>query len=109
MDNASCHVVLQVKHKYNSTVMDLFRELFCWLPLAHVINKRVIVVHGGLFARDGVTLNDIRKIDRNRLVIFSSSNACPNACSAAPTSFHLTLAHMGVAISWQQAHPLRHL
>lgn len=59
-------VVIQVKHKYNGTVMDLFRELFCWLPLAHVINKRVIVVHGGLFARDGVTLDDIRKIDRNR-------------------------------------------
>ncbi|KAK9828150.1 hypothetical protein WJX74_000955 [Apatococcus lobatus] len=56
----------EVKHKFNGTVMDLFRELFCWLPLAHVINKRVIVVHGGLFARDGVTLDDIRKVDRNR-------------------------------------------
>ncbi len=57
---------MQVKHKYNAMTMDLFRELFCWLPLAHVIHKRVIVVHGGLFAKDGVTLDDIRKIDRNR-------------------------------------------
>lgn len=26
--------------------------------------KRYIVVHGGLFSKDGVTLDDIRKIDR---------------------------------------------
>ena len=70
----SCEVpILQVKHKYNGTVMDIFRELFCWLPLAHVINKRVIVVHGGLFARDGVTLDDIRKIDRNRCTLKAES------------------------------------
>lgn len=26
--------------------------------------KRLFVVHGGLFSKDGVTLDDIRKIDR---------------------------------------------
>jgi serine/threonine-protein phosphatase 5 len=26
--------------------------------------KRIFVVHGGLFSKDGVTLEDIRKIDR---------------------------------------------
>lgn len=56
----------EVKAKYNATLADLFREAFCWLPLAHVLNNKVIVVHGGLFSKDDVTLDDIRKIDRNR-------------------------------------------
>ncbi|KAK9809755.1 hypothetical protein WJX73_003393 [Symbiochloris irregularis] len=56
----------EVKAKYTDTMVDLFRETFCWLPLAHVLNKRVFVVHGGLFARDGVKLEDLRKVDRFR-------------------------------------------
>lgn len=44
----------------------LFSEVFCLLPLAHVLNNRVLVVHGGLFSTDGVTLDDIRKIDRRQ-------------------------------------------
>jgi serine/threonine-protein phosphatase 5 len=34
------------------------------LPLSCVINQRVLVLHGGLFSQDGVTLDDLRKIDR---------------------------------------------
>lgn len=45
---------------------NFFRETFCWLPLAHLLNNRVLVVHGGLFSKDTVTLDDIRAIDRNR-------------------------------------------
>ena len=48
------------------TMASLFRETFCWLPLAHLLNKRVLVVHGGLFSKDGVTLDNIRAIDRYR-------------------------------------------
>ena len=29
-----------------------------------MINNKIFVVHGGLFAQDGVTLDDIRKTDR---------------------------------------------
>jgi serine/threonine-protein phosphatase 5 len=32
--------------------------------LAHVINEKVFVVHGGLFSVDGVKLSEIRAIDR---------------------------------------------
>ena len=47
---------------------ELFRETFCFLPLAHCLNRRVLVLHGGLFSRDGVTLDDIARTDRNRYV-----------------------------------------
>eukprot|EP00640_Fibrocapsa_japonica_P001000 CAMPEP_0113941658 /NCGR_PEP_ID=MMETSP1339-20121228/7534_1 /TAXON_ID=94617 /ORGANISM="Fibrocapsa japonica" /LENGTH=504 /DNA_ID=CAMNT_0000945865 /DNA_START=67 /DNA_END=1581 /DNA_ORIENTATION=+ /assembly_acc=CAM_ASM_000762 len=56
----------EVKAKYDQTVMDLFTEVFNLLPLGAVINNKVLVVHGGLFTQDGVTLDDIRSIDRNR-------------------------------------------
>lgn len=56
----------EVKHKYDETVMQLFTEVFNWLPLAAVIEEKVLVVHGGLFSDENVTLADIEKIDRNR-------------------------------------------
>uniref|UniRef100_A0A3B3TGB7 Serine/threonine-protein phosphatase n=1 Tax=Paramormyrops kingsleyae TaxID=1676925 RepID=A0A3B3TGB7_9TELE len=56
----------EVKAKYTAQMFQLFSEVFQWLPLAQCINSRVLVMHGGLFSEDGVTLDDIRKIDRNR-------------------------------------------
>ncbi|XP_028134184.1 serine/threonine-protein phosphatase 5 isoform X1 [Diabrotica virgifera virgifera] len=56
----------EVKSKYTAQMADLFTEVYNWLPLAHCLNKRVLVMHGGLFTRDDVTLDEIRKIDRNR-------------------------------------------
>ena len=56
----------EVLHKYDRPVMTLFTEVFNQLPLAAVIDKKVIVVHGGLFDRDGVTLDDIRNIERHQ-------------------------------------------
>jgi serine/threonine-protein phosphatase 5 len=56
----------EVKAKYTAQMAELFTEVYNWLPLAHCLNKRVLVMHGGLFSRDDVTLNEISKIDRNR-------------------------------------------
>ncbi|XP_016507677.1 serine/threonine-protein phosphatase 5 isoform X1 [Nicotiana tabacum] len=54
----------EVRSKLSETFVELFAEVFCCLPLAHVINGKVFVVHGGLFSVDGVKLSDIRTIDR---------------------------------------------
>ncbi|KAK8913749.1 Serine/threonine-protein phosphatase 5 [Platanthera zijinensis] len=54
----------EVKSKLSEAFVELFAEVFCCLPLAHVINDKVFVVHGGLFSVDGVKLSDIRAIDR---------------------------------------------
>ncbi|EGR31107.1 protein phosphatase catalytic subunit, putative [Ichthyophthirius multifiliis] len=56
----------EVVHKYDAKTMEFFSDLFCALPLCYILNKQVMVNHGGLFSNDGVTLNDIRKIDRFR-------------------------------------------
>ncbi|KAL2322572.1 hypothetical protein Fmac_026951 [Flemingia macrophylla] len=54
----------EVRSKLNETFVELFAEVFCCLPLAHVINEKIFVVHGGLFSVDGVKLSDIRSINR---------------------------------------------
>ncbi|XP_045607414.1 serine/threonine-protein phosphatase 5 [Procambarus clarkii] len=56
----------EVKAKYTAQMAELFTEVYNWLPLCHCLNSRVLVMHGGLFSDDNVTLDDIRKTDRNR-------------------------------------------
>ncbi|KZT08357.1 protein phosphatase 5, partial [Laetiporus sulphureus 93-53] len=73
----------EAKHKHGEQTYKLFAHLFTTMPLSTLIcatkpptspagsailspegRKRFFVVHGGLFSKDGVTLEDIRKIDR---------------------------------------------
>ncbi|CAF3518149.1 unnamed protein product [Rotaria sp. Silwood1] len=54
----------EVKAKYTTQMFQLFTEVFNYLPLSHCINNKVLVMHGGLFSKDDVTLKDIRAVDR---------------------------------------------
>ncbi|KAF5326277.1 hypothetical protein D9611_000049 [Ephemerocybe angulata] len=74
----------EAKHKHGEQSYKLFAHVFTTLPLATLISatkppvgkevekaivteegfKRYFVVHGGLFSKDGVTLDDIRKVSR---------------------------------------------
>lgn len=56
----------EVKAKYSVQMFNLFTEVFHCLPLAYCLGSKVIVLHGGLFSRDDVTLEDLRKVDRFR-------------------------------------------
>ena len=50
--------------KYDSEVYDYFSDFFRFLPLGHIINNKIIVIHGGLFSKEGVTINELKKIAR---------------------------------------------
>lgn len=41
----------EVKAKYTGNMVDLFTEVYNWLPLCHCINDRIAVMHGGLFSK----------------------------------------------------------
>lgn len=60
----------EVKAKYNEALSRLFTDTFNFLPLAHLLQlegeQRVLVMHGGLFTDDDVTLKQITAIDRVR-------------------------------------------
>ena len=56
----------EVRAKYTNQMAEFFADIFCFLPLGCVLNSKVLVVHGGLFSRPDVTLDDLKRIDRNR-------------------------------------------
>ena len=56
----------EIAAKYDQRLYNLFCELFCLLPLCHVVNQRIFIVHGGLFSKDNVSLADIAAVDRDR-------------------------------------------
>ncbi|KAF9222576.1 protein phosphatase 5 [Gyrodon lividus] len=73
----------EAKHKHGEQTYKVFAHVFTTMPLATLVSgmkmstdvtaktilspekhKRYFVVHGGLFSKDGVTLDEIRKIPR---------------------------------------------
>jgi len=50
--------------KYDMQVYHKFNEVFTTLPLVHIVNKKTMIVHGGLCWDAGVTIEKIRDIDR---------------------------------------------
>jgi len=55
----------EVRSKVGQNAFQMFTQAFQALPVAYVINKRVMVMHGGLPMVDGVVLDDIRKLNRS--------------------------------------------
>lgn len=50
--------------KYGGQAYTEFQRIFGYLPLAHIINNEVLVVHGGLPRKLGILLAEIEAVDR---------------------------------------------
>eukprot|EP00922_Rhytidocystis_sp_ex-Travisia-forbesii_P032363 GHVS01048091.1.p1 GENE.GHVS01048091.1~~GHVS01048091.1.p1 ORF type:complete len:1000 (-),score=105.05 GHVS01048091.1:214-3213(-) len=69
----------EVRQKYGGLLYQKFQDVFHLLPLCVVLESRVLVVHGGLFRKDNVTLKHINTINRGR------------PCPATPNTYEDTL------------------
>lgn len=50
----------QVYTHYDYETFDRIIDLFDWLSLVTLVNNKIIILHGGLFQYDDVTLDDLR-------------------------------------------------
>ncbi|TID30725.1 hypothetical protein CANINC_000641 [Pichia inconspicua] len=58
----------ECKFKYGEKLFKCFSESFGNLPYSTLINKEYLVMHGGLFSDDTISLQDIKKINRFKQV-----------------------------------------
>ena len=50
--------------KYSANVFQAFSRFFETLPLGHIINDKIFVVHGGLFSDESITIEKLQKYPR---------------------------------------------
>lgn len=56
--------------EHSAKVMKLFADIFGWLPLATVVNNKILVTHGGI---SNITdLSVVDKIDRHKVSALST-------------------------------------
>ncbi|CAM9112559.1 unnamed protein product, partial [Ectocarpus fasciculatus] len=59
--------------KYDDIYFGMFCELFNYLPVCSIVNDAILVVHGGLFHEEKVTIADIEAIDRRDYKVSTES------------------------------------
>ncbi|XP_054446002.1 serine/threonine-protein phosphatase with EF-hands 2 [Pteronotus mesoamericanus] len=59
----------EVMHKYKvhgKKILKILQDVFCWLPLATLVDEKVLILHGGV--SDTTDLELLSKLDRHKIV-----------------------------------------
>ncbi|XP_065592806.1 serine/threonine-protein phosphatase with EF-hands 2 [Cyrtonyx montezumae] len=58
--------VMQKYKTHGKKILKMIQNVFCWLPLATLIDQKVLVIHGGV--SDTTDLDMLEKIQRNKFI-----------------------------------------
>ncbi|XP_036906856.1 serine/threonine-protein phosphatase with EF-hands 2 isoform X7 [Sturnira hondurensis] len=74
----------EVMHKYKmhgKKILKMLQDVFCWLPLATLVDEKVLILHGGVSDRTDLEL--LSKLDRHKVVdILWSDPMAQEGCKA---------------------------
>ncbi|ERE91529.1 serine/threonine-protein phosphatase with EF-hands 2 [Cricetulus griseus] len=71
----------EVMHKYKihgKKILRTLQDVFCWLPLATLVDEKVLVLHGGVSDRTDLEL--LAKLDRHKA--YKACRSCSIPCSS---------------------------
>uniref|UniRef100_A0AAV2IXS4 Serine/threonine-protein phosphatase with EF-hands n=1 Tax=Knipowitschia caucasica TaxID=637954 RepID=A0AAV2IXS4_KNICA len=93
---------------HGQRILRLVQKIFSWLPLATVINHKVLVVHGGI--SDTTDLDTIYKVDRHKYVsVLKPPNKKPNGAKDGGRRRVRSLTYSGPKMGQRQDIPRRSL
>ncbi|XP_023782857.1 serine/threonine-protein phosphatase with EF-hands 2 [Cyanistes caeruleus] len=58
--------VMQKYKVHGKKILKMFQNVFCWLPLATLIDQKVLIIHGGI--SDTTDLDMLEKIQRDKFI-----------------------------------------
>lgn len=59
---------------HGKKILKMIQNVFCWLPLATLIDQKVLIIHGGV--SDTTDLDMLEKIQRNKVGFISLRQQC---------------------------------
>ena len=65
------------EHQFDDQfILEFFGDIFRWMPIAHLINHRIMVVHGGISGSPTLAVEDIRNKQLSSRLVLSMFTIC---------------------------------
>lgn len=70
------HLVGIISQIHGKKILRTLQDVFCWLPLATLVDEKVLVLHGGVSDRTDLEL--LAKLDRHKVLTHEPIQVSPS-------------------------------